>query len=166
MNKHDYCCSADGHGLSYPGFSVVFIQTFSIHHTLRFCVENSFMDNPLNQRASDLKMPMVYRNQSIENQIFIRSLAPKPFEAKKKIPYKDGFHKIVENNSISGRSYKDVVLFPEDSVYRFALRGFNFELPVETEDDSDEKKILSGHVSVEMSLFFGQTVSLTYRFLI
>ena len=165
MNKHDYCCSADGHGLSYPGFSVVFIQTFSIHHTLRFCVENRFMDNPLNLRAFDMKLPMVYRNQSIENQIFIRSSAPKPFEAMKKMPYKDGFHKIVEGKVISGKPYKDVQLFPEDSVYRFALRGFNFELPVESEDDSDEMKILSGHVSVEMSLFFGHTVSLTYRFL-
>lgn len=32
----DYCCSQDGHGLEIPGFSAVFIQTFSIKQERQF----------------------------------------------------------------------------------------------------------------------------------
>lgn len=30
MTHYDYCCSEDGHGLKYPGFSVVFLQVFPV----------------------------------------------------------------------------------------------------------------------------------------
>ena len=36
MKEYNYCCSKDGHGLAFPSFSVVFIQTFSIHGNLEF----------------------------------------------------------------------------------------------------------------------------------
>ena len=166
MTDYRTCCSSDGHSLSYPGFSVVFIQTFSIHHTLSFCVDEGFIDNPRNLRASEMGKPMVYRDQHIEHQIFVRRTKQTPLETKYKVALNDGTTVLRDAPGLfSGKSASAVKLFPQDSVYRFALRGFNFELPVEPEDETLEKVTLKGHVSVEMSLFFGHTVSLTYRFL-
>ena len=51
-------------------------------------------------------------------------------------------------------------------VCRYSLKGFDFEMPIDpSEDEVLEEITLSGHVNVEMSLFFDHTVSLTYRFL-
>ncbi|MBR5567963.1 MAG: hypothetical protein IKW27_04400 [Bacteroidales bacterium] len=166
MTDYRTCCSTDGHSLSYPGFSVVFIQTFSIHHTLSFCVAEDFINNPENLRASEMGKPMVYRDRHIEHQIFVRRSRQTPLESKYKTVMNDGTAVLKDSPGLfGGKSASAVKLFPQDSVYRFALRGFNFELPVEPEDESLEKVVLKGHVSVEMSLFFGHTVSLTYRFL-
>lgn len=38
----DYCCSQDGHGLEIPGFSAVFIQTFSIKQEKQFFLPEEF----------------------------------------------------------------------------------------------------------------------------
>ena len=38
----DYCCSQDGHGLEIPGFSAVFIQTFSIKQERQFFLPEEF----------------------------------------------------------------------------------------------------------------------------
>ena len=110
--------------------------------------------------------PMVYRDRHIEHQIFVRRSRQTPLESKYKTVMNDGTAVLKDSPGLfGGKSASAVKLFPQDSVYRFALRGFNFELPVEPEDESLEKVVLKGHVSVEMSLFFGHTVSLTYRFL-
>lgn len=53
----------------------------------------------------------------------------------------------------------------EKNVRRFSLRGFDFEMPIEPEEDEIEPRLLKCHVNVEMSLFFGNTISFTYRFL-
>ena len=36
--KYDVCCSEKHHGMSYPSFSVVFIQTFSINPYMEFAL--------------------------------------------------------------------------------------------------------------------------------
>jgi len=40
---YDYCCSRDGHGLEIPGFSAVFIQTFSIKQELQFLLPDCYV---------------------------------------------------------------------------------------------------------------------------
>ena len=147
MTDYRTCCSSDGHSLSYPGFSVVFIQTFSIHHTLSFCVDEGFIDNPRNLRASEMGKPMVYRDQHIEHQIFVRRTKQTPLETKYKVALNDGTTVLRDAPGLfSGKSASAVKLFPPDSVYRFALRGFNFELPVEPEDETLEKVTLKGDI--------------------
>lgn len=88
MRDYNYCCSKDGHGLSFPSFSVVFIQTFSIHDNLEFVLplnavrkdyekikeeisENAEMTLIHKEIADHLDIPVVYMNQNIERQIFI-----------------------------------------------------------------------------------------------
>ena len=52
------------------------------------------------------------------------------------------------------------------NVRRYSLRGFDFTMPiVPAEDESIYEATLKGHCNVEMNLFFGHTVSITYRFL-
>lgn len=162
MKNFSYCCSQDGHGLSYPGFSVVFIQTFSIHHHLQFCVPEIYVDNPGNMRASQAGKPMVYRKRHIEHQIFVRKSIEAPLRSKFRFLSPSGIYELKDKPVEGG---VPVRIFPHDGVYRFALRGFSFSLPVLAEDEDGRSVMLSGHVSVEMSLFFGHTVSMTYRFL-
>ena len=126
------------HMLTYPGFSVVFIQTFSVHHTKEFIlpeeahaqVDTAFQDyDPVREvyieKADALRTPIAHIEKDIENQIFTKG-----------------------------------------DVRRFSLRGFNFTMPiVPAEDESIYPVTLKGHCNVEMNLFFGHTVSITYRFL-
>ena len=82
MSDYNYCCSKDGHGLSFPSFSVVFIQTFSIHGNLEFilpsdAVLSNYRDvmtdieeglestGVYREIADHLGMPVVYMNQNI-----------------------------------------------------------------------------------------------------
>ena len=143
----DYCCSQDGHGLEIPGFSAVFIQTFSIKQEKQFFLPEEF-DKHLpgdddyvfhkekfvyEEKADALALPIVPMGRSIEKQIFV-----------------------LRNEGQSP---------DEKNVRRFSLRGFDFEMPIEPEEDEIEPRLLKCHVNVEMSLFFGNTVSFTYRFL-
>ena len=164
MERYNYCCSRDGHGLTYGGFSAVFIQTFSIHHSLQFCVEDRYVDNPDNKRASEAGLPMVYRRRDIEHQIFIQSTKVHPLGHMFKKMARNGYFRLEEKSDRNASANVPVTIFPPDSVYRFVLRGFDFSLPICSDDDDEPETVLSGHVSVEMSLFFGHTVSMTYRF--
>lgn len=61
-----------------------------------------------------------------------------------------------------------VYYFPDTSVHRFSLKGFDFSVPISVKDDDGKEKIepvlLTGHANVEMSLFYGNTVSIAYKF--
>ena len=134
--------------LTYPGFSIVFIQTFSIHHTKEFIlpeeavaqmnVEYKDYDESRQifiEKADALKTPIAWVERDIENQIFV----------------------------LPARNPKDV---GGGNVRRFSLRGFDFHMPiVPAEDEAIYPVDLHGHCNVEMNLFFGHTVSFTYRFL-
>ena len=144
---YDYCCSRDGHGLEIPGFSAVFIQTFSIKQELQFLLPDRYIRHlpgdedyvfhkdkfVYEEKADALAIPIVPMGRSIEKQIFV-----------------------LRNEGKSP---------DEKNVRRFSLRGFDFEMPIEPEEDEIEPRLLKCHVNVEMSLFFGNTVSITYRFL-
>ena len=131
--------------LTYPGFSVVFIQTFSVHHTKEFVLPEravkemhaEFQDYDAQkgiylEKADALKTPIAWVERDIENQIFV----------------------LPKNAPVHG------------NVRRFSLRGFDFTMPiVPAPDESIYEATLSGHCNVEMNLFFGHTVSFTYRFL-
>ena len=135
--------------LLYPGFSVVFIQTFSIHYARQFklpplvyeatIAESPFYDELRKlfiERADALNVPIALAKRDIEEQIFI--LHPEKPEEKR-------------------------------NVRRFSLRGFDFEMPLYKAEDNEasgiERQRMKGHCNVEMSLFFGHVVSITYRFL-
>lgn len=144
---YDYCCSRDGHGLEIPGFSAVFIQTFSIKQELQFLLPDCYVRHlpgdedyvfhkdkfVYEEKADALAIPIVPMGRSIEKQIFVLCNEGKSPD--------------------------------EKNVRRFSLRGFDFEMPIEPEEDEIEPRLLKCHVNVEMSLFFGNTVSITYRFL-
>ena len=99
--------------LTYPGCSIVFIQTFSVHHTKEFF---------LPEGAERFIVPM---EQEIEKQIFHGG-----------------------------------------DVRRYNLRDFDFTMPiVPAPDEAIPPVTLKGRCHVEMNLFFGHTVSFTYRFL-
>lgn len=147
--------------LKYPGFSIVFIQTFSLHYARKFQFPDGlpasayprklkvgdtviYEANPSQydesrdvfvNTADREDIPIAYARRDIEEQIFI--LHPE------KAP-------------------------EERNVRRFCLRGFNFTMPLYLDDSGRNGKVskeLKGHCSVEMSLFYGHLVSLTYRFL-
>lgn len=112
---YSYCCSKDGHGLKYDGFSIVLMQIFSIDHARSFTL-------PLYPEEG---IPFVVeKNRSIDRLIF-------------------------------NMSQEDM-----KSIRRFDVEGFDFELSL---DEPYEVK-LGGSVQIEMSLLFGQTISLSYRF--
>ncbi len=120
MKDYEVSVSEDGYGLSYPGFSVVFMQTFAIHHERVFVM-------PKDPKVLEIFHPM---EMEIESQIFI---LPQEVDM--------------------------------DKVCRFKLKGFDFVMPIEPEEDEDfEAVTLKGHVHVEMNLFFGNTASINYYF--
>ncbi|MBR5198960.1 MAG: hypothetical protein IKW20_03930 [Bacteroidales bacterium] len=189
MKEYNYCCSKDGHGLAFPSFSVVFIQTFSIHGNLEFVlpVDAVLSDykgviKKIAEEAEETKVfksvaehagkPVVYMHQNIERQIFVMDGQENSLEMKKlcgdgKIKRnrltKRYMKPLGPNESVSESSL--VWRFPKKAVYRFSLRGFDFHMPLRPTEEEDFTPIdLVGHVNVEMSLFFGNTVSMTYRF--
>ena len=151
--------------LSYPGFSVVFIQTFSVHHTKEFILpERAIKEKDAKyiqkneqgvisiEKADALRTPIAWlQNRVIENLIFSLP-ANSPHEAMPTVKKK--FLQKPRRVPMKG------------NVWRFSLRGFDFTMPIkENETDKDPRVKLSGHCNIEMNLFFGHTVSITYRFL-
>ena len=196
MRDYNYCCSKDGHGLSFPSFGVVFIQTFSIHGNLEFVLPASAVRDDYDKISGDIEgdlaktgvyseiadhlgLPVVYMNQNIERQIFVLNGEEDALVRKKLVGRKWKEKGILSKMSIKSltsresaaaekneNSVTDLVWrFPKKSVYRFSLRGFDFHMPLRPEEEEDFEPVdLKGHVNVEMSLFFGNTVSITYRF--
>ncbi len=102
--------SIDMHGLTYPGFSLVYMQVFSVE-AVKPVDFGLFFEEDVNP---------------IDRQIF----------------------------EIADRS--------KPPVKRYKFKGFDFEI---TLDEPYEVR-LEGHMHLEMSVFFGQTVVLTYRMVV
>ena len=152
MTDYNKCCSEDMSRLEYPSFSVVFIQTFSIYHQQEFTLPVSMMGdmNPSSrkgkegvpQTADDCNQPILPMDRGLEDEIFVLP------------PVKDSRH-----------WWDRHVSFSPDTLYRFTMRGFDFEMPiVPDKDDKFPPVMFSGHAYVDMVLFFSHTVSITYRF--
>ena len=150
--------------LTYPGFSVVFIQTFSINHNLDFILPEGAVENMARdfkaeddqkgisiEKADALESPIEWVERDIENQIFV--LPPdSPLESG--VKYRK-------------RLFRKPLRLPmKGNVRRYSLRGFDFTMPiVPAEDEAIYEVTLKGHCNVEMNLFFSHTASITYRFL-
>ena len=200
MADYNYCCGEDGHGLSYPGFSAIFIQTFHLHHSLSFCVDENAVVIPKEESVKNVtssdncegnesadkssgdapqevekdildemkeeNLWIKYVPQNIEKQIFTLSADHEKLETRYKCDSFNSVKRLISRKGLRPASIlSNVKVFPGKSVYRFALRGFDFEMPFDFKDDSLDNVVLKGKARVELSLFFGNTVSLTYRFL-
>lgn len=167
------CCSDDRVGLSYPGFSAVFIHTFSLHHNQEFCLPILPEDSKVKPFVSE--MPL-----DIETQIF--HLREKDIDARGRTAYRvrpsvkasPDEEWLVCSSKWSAslrRELEQVKSYTETDVCRFKFDGFNFNVTFETREPVSEteyksrKVTLKGRAFVEMSLFFGHTISMTYRFL-
>ena len=115
MKNYDYTCAKDGHGLRYPGFSVVLLQIFALGSIKEFRFPDKI-------GAAGFISP---NENGIDSLIFTMSRAEE-----------------------------------RRNIKRFSLGGFDFRLPL----TEPYPVVLSGHVSVDMSLLFGHTVSISYSF--
>ncbi len=167
MTDCNYPSSRDGHGLSYPGFSVIFIQTFNINHHLTFEMPdvNKIVQTPgdgIESEEKTIDTAAYYLLRKEMEKKFKETSIWEEIADYKQLPIVR-MARIIENQ---------IFVLPnkemdesERKVQRFSLRGFDFEMPIEPEEEGDFYPVtLKGHANVEMSLFFGNTVSLTYRF--
>lgn len=167
------CCSEDRVGLSYPGFSAVFIHTFSLHHNQEFCL-------PVHPNGTTGQFFISEMPLDIETQIFHLKERDAGFYGN--VSYRA--HPLVKASAdedwliypskvsaVLGRGMEPVRSYAGTDVCRFKFDGFSFNVTFETRTPVSEteyksrKVTLKGRAFVEMSLFFGHTVSMTYRFL-
>ena len=145
--KYDVCCSEKHHGMSYPSFSVVFIQTFSINPYMEFALTEDMV--ALNDgvqlpamNADNLKKPILHMSRGIERQIFV-----------------------LPDNKTEKKWWQRRCRLSPDNLYHFTMRGFDFSMNIKPEDTEDFHPVtFKGHAYVHADLFFSHTVSLTYRF--
>lgn len=158
--SYDICCSEEFHGMSYPSFSVVFIQTFSIHPALEFTLSKKTMDLPNEVKtetinikgkdkivtypkdADDREVPIIMMDRDIEQQIFV-----------------------LPKNEYKRHWWQRRCRFKAENLYHFTMRGFDFTMSIIPESsDKFPPVMLKGHAFVHADLFFAHTMSLTYRF--
>ena len=159
-NSYNICCSEEFHGMAYPSFSVVFIQTFSIHPSLEFTLPRSVVNLPNEVKedtikikdenkivtypkdADDRERPIIVMERDIEQQIFV-----------------------LPKNEYKKHWWQRRCRFKADNLYHFTMRGFDFTMSIIPEpSDNFPPVILKGHAFVHADLFFAHTMSLTYRF--
>lgn len=118
--------------------------------------------------AEHVNKPIAYMYQDIEKQIFITS----GDDDYKEMALKEHACRRFTKKSLvtaDDRRKERVYVFDNSSVYRFSLKGFDFTVPIRSEKKKNgEYKIkpvkLTGHANVELSLFYGNTVSIAYKF--
>ena len=150
------CCNDPETGLRYHGFSMVFMQVFTLPHDLKFAepkdiksVDFSRIEESLGDARDGGKNFLVRKNSkgTIESFIFER---PKVLI--------DNFGGGVSANEDSRRAIK-----------RYILPGFHISMIINPNKNgkcSPQPIIkVEGEVHVEMSLFFNRTVILSYRLL-
>ena len=134
--------------ITYPGFSVVFIQTFSIHHSKEFIVPEHLLP------PKDAK----YESLDPEKKIYLEKADAL------RVP----IARMGGGGKMERKIEKEIFVLSAKNpmVSRFSLRGFDFTMPIHPkEDEAIYEATLSGHCNVEMNLFFGHVASFTYRFL-
>ena len=164
MDIRKTCCSVDKNPLSYPSFSVVFIHTFMMDSdVVSDCLPEAELSG-YRYRKVMASMKQNLKKDPQEGDAPVSSLA----EASGR--------KIVRMNPEVER-----LVFPEsymrkenEQIARYSLRGFDFRIPARSDSETDKDgKVkldfapidLQGHVNIEVSQFFGNIFSVTYRFL-
>ena len=160
MHLKETCCSKDKWEMTFPSFSAVFIHTFAMEgevHPGRMREADK-----CNYGAQFKAMKKALKPDPEEGDVPVSSLAEvagKPIV--KMAPD-------VEELLFSARCMND------GQVARYSMKGFDFRIPVRSDyefDDMDIKHLdfepvdFEGHVNVEVSQFFGNIFSITYRFL-
>ncbi len=174
------------HGLSYPGFSVVFIHTYTLPDYMELYVPESNKtgnvpestktgstgDEDKKAIALSPENPLMYEDQRIEKMMFVSQ------SDDCRLVYLDDGNSLFKNKPLSHKvlleadadqDREKMMIFSDDSVYRFSMCGFDFHMPIRSKKDTEgtydfSPLDLEGKVHVEVSLFFGNTVSVTYKF--
>ena len=165
------CCSKDEMELVFPSFSVVFIHTFMLPDGV---IRHDVGDVP------DVNL----------NDVFVEmwaKLKKDPKKASKKDPDEVSYPvsslaeylKKDDVHIVKMKSEVEELLFPAKSfsnnqIARYSVKGFDFRIPVRASKEKNKRgKYVAdfppvdfqGHANVEVSQFFGNIFSVTYRFL-
>lgn len=164
MDIRKTCCSVDKNPLSYPSFSVVFIHTFMADADV---VAEHLPEAELSigrYREMMTQMKRKLKKDPKEGDVPVSSLAEF-----------SGMNIVRMNPEVERLVFPESYMRKEnEQIARYSLRGFDFRIPVRSDVEiSKDGKVkldfdpidLQGHVNVEVSQFFGNIFSLTYRFL-
>ena len=160
MKLLETCCSEDKHELSFPSFSAVFIHTFMMDG------DSSF----------DLLRDTVLCDYESMMQQMIRDLKDKPKEGQRPVSSlaEKADRCIVNMNPDVENLLFSAYSLQNKQIARYSMKGFDFRIPVRAalEKDKTGKYVpdffpldFEGHANVEVSQFFGNIFSVTYRFL-
>lgn len=171
MHIRETCCSVDKNELSFPSFSVVFIHTFMLTGDVS-------VQSLGKKRLSELarfqeQMRRELKDTPSGNERPTSSLVE--YITKSKFESAD-WPKL---NIVKMDSEVEQLLFPvatleQKQIARYSMRGFDFCIPVRAskEKNAEGEYVpdfppvdLVGHANVEVSQFFGNIFSVTYRFL-
>ena len=157
------CCSQDERELVFPSFSVVFIHTFML------------ADDVVKQEVGDV--PDVNLDKAFDEMR--AKLKPDPMAGVRPVSslaeYVDGG----KHNIVRMKNDVEELIFPSKSfsnnqIARYSMKGFDFRIPVRASKEKNKKGEyvadfppvdFQGHANVEVSQFFGNIFSITYRFL-
>lgn len=163
MDIRQTCCSEDNRGLVFPSFSVVFIHTFMLSDGEIKHGVGDVSDVNLDEAFKEMKAKL--RHDPNREDLPISSLA--------EYINKDNVHIVRMQNEV------EELIFPSASlnnnqIARYSVKGFDFRIPVRAAKEKDKRGVyvadfppvdFQGHANVEVSQFFGNIFSLTYRFL-
>lgn len=164
MDIRKTCCSVDKNPLSYPSFSVVFIHTFMADADVvaEHLPEAELSIDRYREMMTQMKRKL--KKDPKEGDVPVSSLAEF-----------SGMNIVRMNPEVERLVFPESYMRKEnEQIARYSLRGFDFRIPVrsDVEIGKDGKAKLDfdpidlqGHVNVEVSQFFGNIFSLTYRFL-
>ena len=163
MDIRQTCCSEDNRELVFPSFSAVFIHTFMLSEGEIKPGVGDVSGVKLDKAFKDMKAKL--RQDPNKDDLPISSLA--------EYIKKDNVHIVRMQNEV------EELIFPSASlnnnqIARYSVKGFDFRIPVRAAKEKDKRGVdvadfppvdFQGHANVEVSQFFGNIFSLTYRFL-
>ena len=157
------CCSKDEMELVFPSFSVVFIHTFML------------ADDVVKQEVGDV--PDVNLDKAFDEMR--AKLKPDPIEGVRLVSSLAEYVDEGKHNIVRMKNDVEELIFPSKSfsnnqIARYSMKGFDFRIPVRASKEKNKKGEyvadfppvdFQGHANVEVSQFFGNIFSITYRFL-
>lgn len=157
------CCSQDERELVFPSFSAVFIHTFML------------ADDVVKQEVGDV--PDVDLDKAFDEMR--AKLKPDPKVGVRPVSSLAEYVNKEDHNIVRMKNDVEELIFPSKSfsnnqIARYSMKGFDFRIPVRASKEKNKKGEyvadfppvdFQGHVNVEVSQFFGNIFSITYRFL-